>query len=93
MNHQTQREKTKCDFSAVRRAGRNSCWNTPLDRKATDKNLDKFLGCLSGGAAGDALGYAVDFCGNKPFFSDTAKTVLKNTSFKMALAGFPMTPK
>jgi len=93
MNHQTQREKTKCDFSAVRRAGRNSCWNTPLDRKATDKNLDKFLGCLIGGAAGDALGYAVEFLPEQTIFFDTAKTVLKNTSFKMALAGFPMTPK
>ncbi len=25
------------------------------------KNLDKFIGCLIGGAAGDALGYAVEF--------------------------------
>ncbi len=25
------------------------------------KNLDKYKGCLIGGAAGDALGYAVEF--------------------------------
>ena len=27
------------------------------------RNLDKFRGCLIGGAAGDALGYAVEFMG------------------------------
>ena len=56
------------DFSEIRRADRQSRWNTPLDRKATAKNLDKFLGCLVGGAAGDALGYAVGFCQNGLFF-------------------------
>lgn len=35
--------------------------STPLDKKAMKKDLDKFLGCLIGGAAGDALGYAVEF--------------------------------
>lgn len=29
------------------------------------KNLDKFKGCLLGGAAGDALGYAVEFLGEQ----------------------------
>ena len=35
--------------------------NTPLDTLPVKKNLDKFRGCLIGGAAGDALGYAVEF--------------------------------
>lgn len=34
---------------------------TPLDAKPMKRNLDKFRGCLIGGAAGDALGYAVEF--------------------------------
>ena len=51
MNHQTQREKASCDFSVVRRAGRQSCWNITLDRKVTIKNLNKFLDCLIGGVA------------------------------------------
>ena len=45
----------------IRRADRQSQWNTPLDQRAAIKNKDKFLGCLIGGAAGDALGYAVEF--------------------------------
>ena len=32
------------------------------------KNKDKFRGCLIGGAAGDALGYAVEFVGEKYIF-------------------------
>lgn len=34
---------------------------TPLDKLPGKKSLDKFRGCLIGGAAGDALGYAVEF--------------------------------
>ena len=37
-----------------------SCRNN-LDKFPMKKNLDKFRGCLIGGAAGDALGYAVEF--------------------------------
>ncbi len=33
------------------------------------KNLDKYRGCLIGGAAGDALGYAVEFKGENQIFS------------------------
>lgn len=37
------------------------------------KNKDKFRGCLIGGAAGDALGYAVEFVGEKHIFSKYGK--------------------
>lgn len=30
------------------------------------KNLDKYRGCLIGGAVGDALGYAVEFMLSTP---------------------------
>ena len=33
------------------------------------KNLDKFRGCLIGGAAGDALGYAVEFLNDAAIFA------------------------
>ena len=33
------------------------------------KDLDKYRGCLVGGAAGDALGYAVEFWGEEHIFS------------------------
>ena len=49
------------DYGEIRRADRWSRWNTALDGQARQKNLDKFRGCLVGGAAGDALGYAVEF--------------------------------
>ena len=61
------------NFSELRGADRQSCWNTPLDRKATAKNLDKFLGCLIGGAAGDALGYAVEFLPEQAIFFRNGK--------------------
>ena len=32
------------------------------------KNLDKYRGCLIGGAAGDALGYAIEFLTDKQIF-------------------------
>ena len=33
------------------------------------KNLDRYRGCLVGGAAGDALGYVVEFSGEDAIFS------------------------
>ncbi len=32
------------------------------------KNLDKYRGCLIGGAAGDALGYSVEFISKDDIF-------------------------
>jgi len=41
-----------------------------LRRKAaTEVNLDKIRGCLFGGAVGDALGYPVEFMGERTIFS------------------------
>lgn len=33
------------------------------------RDIDKFSGCLIGGAAGDALGYAIEFCGEDEIFA------------------------
>lgn len=49
------------ELDEIRHAGRESKWNTALDHQAQQKKLGKFLGCLIGGAAGDALGYPVEF--------------------------------
>ena len=38
--------------------------NYRIEANSKVKNLDKFRGCLIGGAAGDALGYAVEFLDN-----------------------------
>ena len=37
--------------------------------RETEVNLDKIRGCIVGGAAGDALGYAIEFSGEKEIFS------------------------
>lgn len=37
------------------------------------KNLDKYRGCLIGGAAGDALGYAVEFLSEDAIFDKYGK--------------------
>lgn len=37
------------------------------------RNIDKFRGCLIGGAAGDALGYAVEFKREEEIFSEYGK--------------------
>ena len=37
------------------------------------RNTDKFRGCLIGGAAGDALGYAVEFKSEDEIFSEYGK--------------------
>lgn len=42
--------------------------------KETEVNLDKIRGCLIGGAAGDALGYAVEFSGEKEIFRRYGKS-------------------
>ena len=42
-------------------AAARETYSTPLDKLPAKKDLDKFRGCLIGGAAGDALGYAVEF--------------------------------
>ena len=36
--------------------------------RETEKNLDKIRGCMVGGAAGDALGYAIEFLGEDSIF-------------------------
>ena len=42
---------------------------TPLEQLPMRKNLDKIRGCLIGGAAGDALGYPIEFMQEEEIFS------------------------
>ena len=46
---------------------------TPLQKLPMRKNLDKIRGSLIGGAAGDALGYPVEFSNEKEIFSQYGK--------------------
>ena len=71
--HHLMPEAPPHNLDDIRRADRWSHWNTALDQKATVKNRDKFLGCLIGGAAGDALGYAVEFLTENEIFSRYGK--------------------
>ena len=45
------------------------------------KNLDKYRGCLIGGAAGDALGYAVEFLSEDAIFNKYGKNGI--TEYKL----------
>ena len=60
------------DYEVIRNAWGpedRETYSTPLDKLPMKKNLDKFRGCLIGGAAGDALGYAVEFLSEGAIFS------------------------
>lgn len=52
------------------------------------KNKDKFRGCLIGGAAGDALGYAVEFVGEKYIFSKYGKKGITEYELTKGVAQF-----
>lgn len=59
------------DYQEIRNARGEAAkerYSTPLDRLPKKKNLDKFRGCLIGGAAGDAMGYAVEFLSESLLF-------------------------
>ena len=50
------------------------------------RDIDKFRGCLIGGAAGDALGYAVEFLLEKQIFSKYGKGGIAKYSLKNGIA-------
>ena len=58
------------DYHAIRNSWDKESYSTALDKLPMKKNLDKFRGCLIGGAAGDALGYAVEFLSEKYILSE-----------------------
>ena len=43
-------------------------------------NIDKYRGCLLGGAAGDALGYAIEFDREEAMLRVTVRAVSATTS-------------
>lgn len=49
-----------------------------MEKIPMKKNLDKFRGCLIGGAAGDALGYAVEFLSEQSIFNRYGKCGITN---------------
>ena len=57
------------DYNVNRDSCDKETYSTPLDKLSTKKNLDKFRGCLIGGAAGDALGYAIEFLSENFIFA------------------------
>ena len=62
------------DYEKIRNAWDQEPYRTPLDKLPMKKNLDKIRGCLIGGAAGDALGYAVEFLSESYIFSKFGKS-------------------
>ncbi len=61
------------EYTAIRNLEEQEPYRTPLDKLPMKKNLDKFRGCLIGGAAGDALGYAVEFMSKNDIFAKFGK--------------------
>ena len=49
------------------------------------RDLDKFRGCLLAGAAGDALGYEVEFMGEKEIFTRFGENGI--TEYCLSLSG------
>lgn len=62
-------ENTLYYLDSCRKNRKLSIWNTPLDLKAKATIKDKFYGCIIGGAAGDALGYPVEFMDEEEIFT------------------------
>ncbi len=50
------------------------------------KNLDKYKGCLIGGAAGDALGFAVEFFSERKIFSKYGENGITEYDLKNGIA-------
>ncbi len=50
------------------------------------KNLDKYKGCLIGGAAGDALGFAVEFFNERKIFSKYGENGITEYDLKNGIA-------
>lgn len=48
------------------------------------RNIDKFRGCLIGGAAGDALGYAVEFKREDEIFAEAQRKMLREEEQRAA---------
>lgn len=55
-------------YNLIRLSNKEGMWNTPLDAVPQKPHLDRFKGCLVGGASGDALGYAVEFLPEESIF-------------------------
>ena len=64
-------EKEEKAFALWPETEENERRKEKTDMRENDNNrrLDRIRGCLIGGAAGDALGYAVEFCGEETIFS------------------------
>lgn len=48
------------------------------------RNIDKYRGCLIGGAAGDALGYSVEFKREDEIFAEAQRKMLREEEQRAA---------
>lgn len=77
------------NYNRIRSAyGRESmeAYSTPLDKLPKKKNLDKFRGCLIGGAAGDALGFPVEFQKENRIFDQFGEEGIREYQLGQGLA-------
>ena len=58
-----------------------SSFSTPLSGIPLHKELDRFQGCLVGGAVGDALGYTVEFLPEPELFTRFGATGITSVSY------------
>ena len=65
---------------------KNGSYTTPLSGVPLRKDLDKFRGCLIGGAVGDALGYPVEFLSEPELFERFGATGISSYVFLDGLA-------
>ena len=57
------------------------------DGSMSDKRLDRIQGSLLAGAAGDALGYAVEFMGEEELFHHFGKSGITEYSLSITFIG------
>ena len=84
------------DYNTIRNAwgaDARETYSTPLDKLPMKKNLDKFRGCLIGGAAGDALGYPIEHLTENFLFATFGRMVLQNTALLKEWPVFLMIPR
>lgn len=75
-------------LAAIRKAGAGIGYTSSVGKKKLTKNPDKIRGSLIGGAAGDALGYAVEFLSEPYLFNKFGNRGITEYERKGGLARF-----
>lgn len=89
----TGQRKGKCslNYEKIRHAygeTDGTALSTPLFHKLEAASKDKFLGCIIGGAAGDALGYTVEFMSEQMIFLKYGEQGIAEYQLEGGLARF-----